>query len=242
MTTKVMRERSSMAMWRYSQPTRSLPLFNAEQGTRSRRQPIHFSTERLFLSRVLGYLNQFPAILFQMDSNPKRIIQILIDDHKIWALLVVFKFAYKKPPNDRRPQSDTMLSRHFDTLNQLAGRKGLPLIRHVRIVVYPGAMQPNQSWRELVNLIIDAAQHVPGRRAIAELIDGRQTKIADLGREVGEILNAASAIGHCAVSLQVKGCVRRLHVIEECVGQDDVPKSCPCFQAEAPDNLKIRVE
>jgi hypothetical protein len=44
-------------------------LFQSEQNARSRREPVHFPTEGLFLSRVGGDPNQFPASLPEMNAK-----------------------------------------------------------------------------------------------------------------------------------------------------------------------------
>jgi hypothetical protein len=44
-------------------------LFQPEQEARSRRQPVHFPTEGLFLSRVGRDSNQFPAGLPEMNTK-----------------------------------------------------------------------------------------------------------------------------------------------------------------------------
>ena len=68
-------------------------------------------------------------------------------------------------------------------------------------MIHAGAVEADQRRRKRVNLIVDAAQHIPGRTAVTELIDSGQPVVADCGREISEILNAAASVCHGAVDL-----------------------------------------
>src|SRR5690348_2631482 len=93
-----------------------------------------------------------------------------------------------------------------------------------------------------MNLVVDPAQHVPSWRSIAELIDCCEPVVANLRREVCEVLNAAAAVCHCAVNLQVKCCVRRFHVVEMGIREDAIPEGSFSLKTQPPDYLEIGIE
>src|SRR6185437_441315 len=111
-----------------------------------------------------------------------------------------------------------------------------------RIMINTGAVQPDQGGSERMNLVVNAAQQVPGWRPVPELIDGREPVISNLRREISEVLNAAAAIRHGAVHLQIERCVRGLHVIEMGIGKDAIPERSFRFQTQAADDFEVRIE
>ena len=111
------------------------------------------------------------------------------------------------------------------------------MVRDVRMVIYARAVQPNQSGHEHVDLVVDAAQHVPGDRTVTELVNGSQTVISDCWGKVSELLNAAASIGQRAVHLKIERRVRRLHIVEVRISENTIPERSLRLQAEAPNDI-----
>ena len=93
-----------------------------------------------------------------------------------------------------------------------------------------------------MNLVVDAAKHVPGGRTVAKLIDSGKPVIADFWSKVGEILNPAAAISHRAIDLKIKGRVDGLHVVEVSSREDAIPEWRVGLQAQAANNFEVGIE
>src|SRR5262249_1315974 len=111
-----------------------------------------------------------------------------------------------------------------------------------RIVVHARASQLNQSWRERVNLVVDPPQHLPSPCAVAKLVDGSQSVVADSRREVRKVLDATPAVSQRAVNLQMERGVGRLHIVEVRVRQDAVPERRLRLYAQPPHYFQVDVE
>jgi hypothetical protein len=175
---------------------------HAKEYARARRDPIHLPAKGLFLARVRRHPHQLSIRLFQANSELEGVPQIFVHDQEIRPSIAVLEFADEKTSRYRRTHIPL---RHLDSLDQLALAKPRALLRRIGIVIHAGAVQADDRRCKRVNLIVDPAKHFPRYGSIPELINRRQAVIADLRREVCEVLNAASAVRQRCVNLQVKG-------------------------------------
>src|SRR5262249_13310193 len=132
------------------------------------RNPVHLATERLFAARIGRNVYELSAGRPQLDAVLERACEILVDEHQVRPALFVRELAYEEARLDGR--LDVPL-RHRDRSNQTALVERPALRRYVRMVIDPRALQPLEGRSQRVDLVVDAAQHVPGSRLVAELID-----------------------------------------------------------------------
>ena len=65
-----------------------------------------------------------------------------------------------------------------------------------------------------MNLIIDAAEHIPGGGLVSKLVNRSQPVVTDGPGKIAKVLDTAPTVSHGGVCLQVIGGICIFHVIE----------------------------
>src|SRR5262245_33241493 len=136
----------------------SLRRYDTKENARTGSEPVHLTPERLLLTGIWRDAHEFARWLSQPNPALERIPQVFVDDQEVWAVVRVLEFADQKAAGDRRANVSL---RHIHALDQRALGERICLLRHIWMVVDARAAKADDRRRKRMDLVVDAAQHLP---------------------------------------------------------------------------------